>query len=59
MNDLSPYERLGRIDDELALLDSSCDAKTRLIWQEIRRIDAELTELRNKVNAPVRARARG
>lgn len=52
MADLSPYERLARIDDELALLDSSCDAKTRLIWQEIRRIDAELTELRNKVNAP-------
>ena len=49
MNDLSPYERLGRIDDELALLDSALDAKTLHLWQEIRRIDAELAELRNQV----------
>ncbi len=45
-------ERLGRIDDELALLDSTLDAKTLRLWKEIRRIDAELTELRNKVNEP-------
>ena len=52
-------ERLTRIEDELNLVDSTLDATTLHLWREIRRIDAELTELRNKVNEPVRARARG
>ncbi len=52
MNDLSPYERLGRIDDELALLDSSCDAKTRLIWQELDGIKRMVAELRDSYAHP-------
>ncbi len=52
-------ERLTRIEDELNLVDSSLDATTLTLWKEIRRIDAELTELRNKVNEAVRASARG
>ena len=49
-------ERLTRIEDEIALVDSALDATTLHLWKEIRRIDAELTELRDKVNAPARAR---
>ena len=45
-------ERLTRIEDELNLVDSSLDATTLHLWKEIRRIDAELTELRNQTNAP-------
>ena len=52
MNDLSPYERLARIDDELALLDSALDARTRLIWQELDALKVQVAELRNQVNAP-------
>ncbi len=59
MNDLSPYERLTRIEDELALVDSSLDARTRLIWQELDALKVQVAELRDKVNEPVRARARG
>ena len=52
MQDLPLGERLTRIEDELNLVDSTLDATTLHLWKEIRRIDAELTELRNKVNAP-------
>ena len=45
-------ERLTRVEDEIALVDSAFDATTNHLWREIRRIDAELTELRNKVNEP-------
>ena len=54
MNDLSPYERLARIDDELALLASALDAKTRELWTALNTVMAALDELRNKVNAPTR-----
>ena len=52
MNGLPIQERVQVIEDEIALMDSTLDATTNHLWQEIRRIDAELTELRNKVNAP-------
>ena len=57
MQDLPLGERLTRIEDEIALVDSALDATTLHLWKEIRRIDAELTELRNKVNAPGRLHA--
>ncbi len=51
-------ERLTRIEDEIALVDSALDARTRELWTALNTVMAALDELRNKVNAPVRTRAR-
>lgn len=40
-------ERLTRIEDELALVDSSLDAQTRLLWQEVEKLRGELAEIRS------------
>ena len=40
-------ERLDRIEDELAGLDSALDARTRLLWQAVNEIRAQVAELRD------------
>ncbi len=57
MQDLPLGERLTRIEDELALVDSSLDARTRLIWQELDGIKRMVAELRDRYAHP-HARAR-
>lgn len=47
-------ERLSRIEDELAGLDSALDARTRLLWQAVNEIRALVVELRDQY---ARARA--
>lgn len=46
MNDLSLGERLTRIEDELALVDSSLDARTRTLWAEVQKLQAIIEELK-------------
>ena len=56
MADLPLGERLTRIEDEIALVDSALDARTRELWQALNTVMAALDELRDQVNEPVRAR---
>ena len=42
-------DRLGRIDDELALLASALDARTRELWTALNTVMAALDELRDQV----------
>ena len=42
-------DRLGRIADELALLASALDAKTRELWTALNTVMAALDELRDQV----------
>jgi len=39
-------ERLGRVEDEVAALDSRVDSRTRRLWQELEQLRAELGEFR-------------
>lgn len=39
-------ERLDRIEDEVAGLESMIDARTRTLWQAIQKIQAELEQLK-------------
>lgn len=43
-------DRLTRIEDELALMDSTLDAKVLHLQQEIRRLDVEIIELRTRTS---------
>lgn len=49
MNDLPLGERLTRIEDEIALVDSSLDAKTLELWTAFNSIVAMVEELRDQV----------
>ncbi len=49
MNDLPLGERLTRIEDELNLVDSSLDARTRELWTALNTVMAALDELRDQV----------
>ncbi len=49
MQDLPLGERLDRIEDELALVDSSLDARTRELWTALNTVMAALDELRDQV----------
>ena len=40
-------ERLDRIEDEVAALESMIDARTRTLWQAIQKIQAELEQLKS------------
>lgn len=40
------YERVQNLEDETALLDSSLDAKTALLWAEITKLRAEVEQLK-------------
>ena len=40
------YERVQVLEDETALLDSSLDAKTALLWAEITKLRSELEQLK-------------
>ena len=42
-------ERLTRIEDEIALVDSALDARTRELWQALNTVMAALDELRDQV----------
>lgn len=45
-------ERLDRVEDEVAGLESMLDARTRRLWAEIEKLRAEVAELRKeKVDA--------
>ncbi len=48
MNDLPLGERLTRIEDELTLVDSSLDARTRELWQALNTVMAALEDLRDR-----------
>jgi flagellar capping protein FliD len=52
MENLPLPERLTRIEDEIALLDSSLDAKTRELWQAFDMLRAQVDDLRNQVERP-------
>ena len=39
-------ERVGTLEDEVQALDSRIDSRTRLLWQAIQKIQAELEELK-------------
>ena len=39
-------ERLDRVEDEMAGLESMIDARTRKLWQELEKLRAELAEFR-------------
>lgn len=39
-------ERVQVLEDETALLDSSLDAKTALLWAEVSKLRAELEQLK-------------
>ena len=41
-------ERLTRIEDEIALVDSALDARTRELWQALNTVMAALDELRDQ-----------
>lgn len=43
-------DRLTRIEDELALMDITLDAKVLHLQQEIRRLDVEIIELRTRTS---------
>jgi len=45
-------ERLIRIEDEISLLDSSLDARTRKLWQAFDMLRAQVEALRNQVERP-------
>ena len=49
MNDLPLGERLTRIEDELALVDSSLDARTRELWAALNTVMTALEDLRDQV----------
>lgn len=49
MQDLPLGERLTRIEDELALVDSSLDARTRELWTALNSITAMIEELRDQL----------
>ena len=42
-------ERLTRIEDEIALVDSALDARTRELWTALNTVMAALDELRDQV----------
>ena len=39
-------ERLDRVEDEVAGLESMLDARTRKLWQELEKLRAEFAEFR-------------
>lgn len=43
-------ERLDRVEDEVAALESMIDARTRKLWQEIEKLRIEVAELKEKVS---------
>ena len=49
MQDLPLGERLTRIEDEIALVDSALDARTRELWTALNTVMAALDELRDQV----------
>lgn len=49
MQDLPLGERLTRIEDELALVDSSLDARTLELWTAFNSIVAMIKELRDQL----------
>jgi len=51
MNKPDLYERLSTAEDEIKGLESMIDARTRKLWSEIQKLQAEVLELRNKDNA--------
>jgi len=42
-------ERLDRVEDEVAALESMVDARTRTLWQAIQKIQAELAEVKEQL----------
>lgn len=40
------YERVGVLEDEVKLQDSTLDAKTALLWAEVSKLRAELEQLK-------------
>ncbi len=45
------HERIATAEDEIKGLESMIDARTRKLWAEIQKLQAEVLELRNKDNA--------
>lgn len=43
-------ERLDRVEDELAGLDSALDSRTRILWAEVSKLKAELAEMKERLN---------
>ncbi len=44
-------ERLDRVEDEVAGLESMIDARTRKLWQELEKLRAEVSELKKEKTA--------
>jgi regulator of replication initiation timing len=42
------YERVQVLEDEVKLQDSTLDARTRKLWGEIQKLQAEVKELRER-----------
>ncbi len=43
-------ERLDRIEDEVAGLESMIDARTRTLWAEVSKLKAALAEMKERLN---------
>jgi uncharacterized coiled-coil protein SlyX len=41
-------ERVQNLEDEVRLQDSTLDARTRTLWSEIQKLQAEVKELRER-----------
>ena len=41
-------ERLQNLEDEVQVLDSAIDARTRKLWGEIQKLQTEIKELRER-----------
>lgn len=40
------HERVGTLEDEVQALDSRIDSRTRLLWAEVSKLKAIITELK-------------
>lgn len=47
------YERVQALEDEVKLQDSALDARTRRLWAEIVKLQAEVKELRERISRGV------
>jgi len=43
-------ERVGTLEDEAQAMDSALDARTRRLWAEIVKLQAEVKELRERIS---------
>jgi len=45
------HERIQRLEDETAGIESMFDARTRKLWAEIVKLQAEVKELRERIDS--------